>query len=134
MTLKNLGSFLAAALLALAAGDAWGQPVYNAPPMPPGTSVLGGYASLAVTADSARVALPASCPAMCALTVSNRGDKDAFFALGGSGVKATTSSTPVRAGKSLAFWVGTNTHIAAIAGDADSTSLDLYQGNGPVAP
>lgn len=121
---------LLAALLVLGADAALAQVT---PPSPPGYALLGGYAPLAVTASSARVALPANTTAYGAVTVVNYGTKDAFVALGNSSVAATTSSIPIRAGKHLTLKIGAATNLAAICGGADTTTLDLYQGNGPVS-
>ena len=123
---KKFGAFFVAFLLAAAAGDAMGQ----APPQPPAVAALGGFKTLAVTASSARTALPAS-SAFNAITVVNSGDKDAFIAQGGSTVVAATSGIKVAAGKHITIFV-TGTYLAAICGGADSSSLDIYQANGPV--
>ncbi len=128
--MKKILSFLTAGLLALGltAGLAFAQ----VPPQPPGVAALGGQTSLAVTATTGRVALPAACPAFCAITVYNAGDKTAFVKLGSSTVTAATTDTAVPAGLALVIWVASNTYIAGITGGADTTTLYIYQGNGPV--
>lgn len=116
---------LLAAALAFAAAPALAQ-------VPPSAPVIGATINAqAVTASTSRAALPASA-AYNALTINNYGVKDAFIALGGTTVTATTSSIPVRAGKHITIYQGTAVDIAAICGGSDTTTLDIYQATGPV--
>jgi hypothetical protein len=119
--------------LLIAAGFASSPAFGQAPPNVPAFSVLGGYKALSVTATTGNAVLPVvPATAFSALTIYNSGTKDAFFALGGSTVTATTSSIKIGAGVALTFWVGSNTYVAAICGGSDSTTLDLYQASGPL--
>ena len=120
-------------------GALCGAPAAADPPTPAPASVLGGSAALAVTASSGRVALPADASTYGAITIYNHGTKDAYFAMGDSTVAATTSSTLIAAGTAIVVYawlpnatMTVPTHIAAICGGADSTSLAIYQANGPV--
>jgi len=104
-----------------------------APPQPPGTPALAGFVTVSVTnSASAGAALPGSTQAFPALTLKNSGTKDAFCAFGGSGVAATTSSTPIRSGDHVNMWAGTGTYVSCITGGTDTTTVTVYQANGPV--
>lgn len=104
-----------------------------APPSPPPFAVLSGTLNaVSVTNTSAATALPSSVASATAITVLNNGTKDAFVALGGSSVSATTSSTVVHPGIPVVLYIGSSTYIAAITGGSDTTTLTVYQGNGPV--
>lgn len=115
--------------LAFIAVPAIAQAVPDVPP----TAVIGPvYNAVAVSASSSRTALTGTA-AYRSITINNYGVKDAFVALGGTTVTATTSSIPVRAGKHITIWQGTAVDIAAICGGSDSTTLDIYQATGPVS-
>lgn len=103
----------------------------SAPPTPLPPSVLAGTVPLSVSNSSSRVALPASIIPFNAITVFNAGTKTAYFAQGGSSVVATTSSTPLDPGQTLTIWVS-GTYVAAITGGSDTTTLRVYQANGPL--
>lgn len=132
-----LKRFIAALGLALALlAPAYAQMA----PTSAGYSSLGGQVVISATTSSSNVALPASTIAFPAVTVFNKGSNDAYVALGGSGVTATTSSVVVVAGTSYTFWVnspgsgvagGPNTYIAAITASGSAT-LVVYQASGPV--
>lgn len=128
--------FAAAALAALAILGAQPRPAEAQPPTPPPYSVLGGYTSISASSSSSRVTLPASTGTYGAITLFNAGDKDAYFAVGGSTVVATTSPTGVgagkiSAGKSLTIWAN-GTHVAAITSGADTTTVQIFQATGPI--
>lgn len=118
--------FLPLALLALSSDLAMAQPS-----TPPGVATLAGTATLAVSATSARVPLPAAAVPFNAITIVNTGTKDAFIVQGGATVAATTSAPFLRAGKRITIAV-TGSYVAAICGGSDSTTLDIYQANGAV--
>lgn len=105
----------------------------GAPPQPLPASVLCAtcQTSLSVTNSSSRVALPSTSPPYNTLTVYNSGIKDAYFVQGGSSVTATTSNVRVPAGSSVTVWVS-DTYVAAITSGADTTTLLIYQSNGPL--
>lgn len=124
---------LTAFALAVWASVAFAQ----APPTPLPSSVIAGFTTLSASNVSGRVALPAASNPYRALTIYNTGTKDAYFALGGSTVVATTSSYKISAGTTLtvdAMIPGTPatmaTYVAAITGGSDTTSLSIYQANG----
>lgn len=109
------------------------DPAHAQPPQTIGAAVVYGGPTLSASNSSSRVALPTTNPPGNALTIWNSGAKDAFYVLGTSTVTATTSGIPVRAGSVITVWAGTaNTHLAAITGGADTTTLQLYQSNGPL--
>lgn len=100
------------------------SPVYAQVASPPSTAVQGASATLAVTAASARVALPSSITTYPVVFVINNGTKDAFVKLGTSSVTAATTDLAIPAGHAMALVAsGTVTNIAAICGGSDSTSL-----------
>jgi hypothetical protein len=103
-----------------------------APPQPAPVSVLAGQTSLSVTNASARVVLPSTAASAISITILNSGTKDAYFAQGGSSVTATTASTLIKAGSQLTVWVS-GTYVAAITGGSDTTTLIVYQANGPLS-
>lgn len=102
------------------------------PTAPPPNSVQGLEVTLAVTATSGRAQLPSSIATFPVVLVVNTGAKDAFVRFGTVTSVAVVTDLPIRAGHALALYTsGTGTYLAAICGGADSTSLDLYQFNGP---
>lgn len=119
--------FLAALLLAPLPALA-----QNGPPTPAPFSVLAGQVTLAVTASSGRVALPSTATYADAITIYNSGPKNAFFKFGNSSVLATTAGIELDAGKHLTVFSGNQTNLAAICGGADTTTLVIYQANGPI--
>src|ERR1700685_3049155 len=113
--MKHIGRLLLLAALV------WAAPAVaqNPPPQAPSFSVLGGYVPISVTSTSAPTALPAALVPFNAVTVYNTGSKDAYFALGGSTVAATTASTKVTAGTFLTVWTS-GAYIATITGGSDT--------------
>ena len=103
----------------------------NAPPTPAPTSVVAGQVALSVTTSSARVALPSAADSAGAITIYNKGTADAYYALGSSSVTATTASIQIPASTFVTVWRGTSTFLAAITASS-STSLVIYQANGPI--
>lgn len=111
----------------------------NAPTPAPYAS-LGGAPVLAVSGTSSNVPLPASTNAFGALTIYNKGTTDAYYALGGSSVVATSTgictlfqpSCIVPAGTSITVWVNGNSYLAAITATG-TTTLVIYQASGPVS-
>lgn len=127
--MKKLLAFVVLALIELAALDARAQTI----PTPAAPGVLGGYAPLPVTDASARVALPVALVPFGAVTIFNNGSDDAYWVAGDSGVVATTAGNLIPAGKHYTIWLTgltPPTHIAAIAGAADTTTLGIYQSTG----
>ena len=99
----------------------------------PNVSVLAGHATLAVTAVTGNVALPAVAGSVGAITLYNAGTSACYFALGADDtVVATTSSTPLYPGQKLTCWFGSNTYLSAICGGSDTTTVAAYVGNGPL--
>jgi len=136
--MKKLLGLALAGLLTLVAGNVAAQT-----PTPPPYSILGGSVPLAVTNSSANVALPASTTPYGAITVYNSGSVDAYIALGGNAVVATTGGTCtaaggpgpsclVRGGSAITIWAGSSTYVAAIT-SASTTTLTIYQASGPVS-
>lgn len=101
------------------------------PPSPSPVSVIQGYASLAASNSSARVALPVGNPPGPAITIMNSGAVDAFVRLGGSSVTAATTDVKIKAGSAFSMWIGSNTNLAAITASG-STTIDVWQANGPI--
>ncbi len=94
---------------------------------PAGFTPNGNYASLAVTAVTGNVALPAG----TSVAVANTGSQTAFVNLGTSNaVTATTANIPVGGGQTIAFTVGSNTYLAGIANTGLTTNLTLAGGAG----
>lgn len=126
--MKLVLSFLA--LLAFAAGPAFAQ---GAPPTPLPASVLCAtcQTSLSVTNSSSRVILPSTNPSYNAITLYNSGSKDAYFVQGDSTAVATTANVDIPAGSHVTVWVS-GTYVAAITGGSDTTTLKIYQANGPI--
>lgn len=123
-----MNKFLAGLLaLALMASSAVAQA-----PSPGPVAVLAGQVPLNLTNASARVALPSTAVSASAITVYNKGTKDAYFALGSVTVTATTASTQIAAGTAVTLWKSSNTYLAGITSGADTTSLVIYQATGPV--
>lgn len=106
----------------------------QAPPTPQGTSVVQGNIVIAVTNTGETSALPATASAASgALTYYNSGTKDAFCtpvsAIGGV---ATTASLKIPAGTYLTAWnINYYSFASCITGGSDTTSVTIYQGNGP---
>lgn len=112
-------------------------PAHAQTPSTPGSqSILGGYATLAVTTASARVALPAATKTFPVIIVLNDGTGEAFVQFGNASVVATTSSVAIPPGATQKFWVtgpvwqtSPASFIAAIG--AATTTLRISQQNGP---
>lgn len=111
----------------------------NAPPTPAPVSVLTGGIPISVGSSSAATALPSTAVGATAITLYNSGDADLSFALGGSTVTASlTGACAGSAGPNcdlpahtrITIYRGTATYIATIS--ASSTSLVVFQGNGPL--
>lgn len=85
-----------------------------------------GNASLSVTTSSDRVALPSVGPTAL---LTNAGDVPIYVEFGDGSVTATVSDTPISSGQSIAFDVGSATHVAAITGSGTST-LTVTTGTG----
>lgn len=110
-------------------------------PTPPGYSAIAGNASISATTSSSRVALPSASATFGAITVYNNGAVGAYFAIGSSTVVAATSGSCVTGtltscylppSSHITVWAGPGvTHIAGITGSG-STTLVVYQANGPV--
>lgn len=125
--MKNISILIFA--LGLLAAPAMAAPPANVP----ATAVLGSsHPSVAVTATSAPLVLKNSA-AYQAMTISNYGTKDVYFALGGASVVATTSSNPLRAGKHITVWINGNADVAFICGGTDTSTVDVYEASGPVS-
>jgi hypothetical protein len=120
-------------MLALAGGALIASAGLAAPPPdPPPSSVIAPTSTpLAVSSSSSNVALPASAP-YSTVYVFNEGTVEAFIALGGNSVVATTTGIAVPAGTGLSLWAGSNTYLAAITASS-TTTLRIMQANGPVA-
>lgn len=118
--------FLAAIFMAQAA-------VALTPPSPAPVSVLNGGLPLAVTSTAAHVALPSTALSSIGISVCNDGSKDAYFTWGTSSTNATTSSPIIRAGRCI-IGIFTNgaTYVSGITAGSDTSSLTVYQGNGPI--
>lgn len=121
----------------------WGLNLYGLvhaatpPPAPPvATSCDSCSASLSVTATTGRVALPvnvANQPSLYAVSILNTGSKDAYYKLGDVTVTAVTTNTLVPAnGPAIVVYVNGATYLAAITGGSDTTTLKIWQGNGPM--
>lgn len=103
------------------------------PPSPPPVSVLGGYKEIAATSSTSRVQLPGTVATFNTVTIYNPGTVDAYFAVGGSTVVATTTPSAagtgrVAAGRSVTIWASGN-YVAAITASS-ATTLQIYQSNG----
>jgi hypothetical protein len=110
--------------------------LHAAPPTPLPSSVVCNTCStsLAVTASSARVALPTSTVAANTALVYNAGTKDLWFAQGDATVTATASTSTsvyLPAGSHQTVWLS-GTYIAAITAGSDTTTLKIWQSNGPI--
>lgn len=127
---RFLYSMRLAAMLVLGLALCPGVAIAQAPPSPPPASVLSGQVSLAVTTSSARVALPSGSASANVITIYNQGGTDAYFALGSSSVVATTSSIYLPTTGHITIWSGNSAYVAAITA-AGSSTLKIYQGNGP---
>ncbi len=105
----------------------------SSPSQPLPSSVLCAtcQTTLAVTATSVRVALPSTNPSYGALTIYNAGSKDAYFIQGDVTAMATTANVRLPAGASITVWAS-GAYLAAITANTDTTTLYLYQANGPV--
>lgn len=122
-----------AALFALGLSvPAFAQP----PPTPQGTSVSQGNVVISVTNAGETSALPVT-PSLAsgALTYYNSGSKDAFCApVLTSGTLATTAALKIPAnGGYLTNW-NTNyyAYVSCVTGGSDTTSVTVYQSNGPL--
>lgn len=106
----------------------------QAPPAPPATAVVQGNIVIAVTNTGETTALPVTAGANSgALTYYNSGSKDAFCTpVATIGGVATTASLKIPATTYLTAW-NTNLYSFAscITGGSDTTSVTIYQGNGP---
>jgi hypothetical protein len=70
-------------------------------------------------------------PAGSSVAVANTGSQTAFVNFGAtSGVTATTSDIPVAGGQTIAFTVGSNAYLAAIATAGAAANLTLIGGTG----
>lgn len=116
-------------LLTLVAFPAIGQ----TPPQPAPVSIIANQSvSLSATATSTNVALPSTNVNMIAVAVYNSGLKDALIKLGGATVTASTTDLRVPAGKTLEMFKGSSSYVSAITVTPDTTTLYIYQGNGPI--
>jgi hypothetical protein len=77
-----------------------------------------GTASLSVSNASSNVALAST---DTTLVLTNTGATNAFFKLGDSTVTATTSDTPILAGRTVVLNIGSSTYIAAITASSTTT-------------
>lgn len=103
----------------------------QAPQSPPPAAAQGLAATLAVTAASARVALPSSVATFPVVLVINNGTKDAFVRFGTVASVAVVTDIPVPTGHAVALVTsGANIYLAAICGGTDTTSLYVVQFNG----
>jgi hypothetical protein len=111
-----------------AAGNCAG-PVSATNPMPvsgiTGFQPTPAYTSLSVSTTSSAVALPLG----TMVVVYNTGFNTAFVTLGNSSAAATTSNDMISPNGWMAFAVGSNTFLAAIAGSG-TTTLSLSGGSG----
>ena len=111
-----------------AAGNC-GGPVSATNPMPvsgfTGFQPTPAYTSLSVSTTSSAVALPLG----TMVVVYNTGFNTAFVTLGNSSAAATTSNDIIPPNGWMAFAVGPNTFLAAIAGSG-TTTLTLSGGSG----
>lgn len=95
----------------------------------PFTFIPGSGVSLSVTSSSARVAL--STADSNQLLIANPGNATFYFKTGDSTVTATTADCPALAGAQ--FLVSRNpshTHVAAICGGSDTSTLLAGNANG----
>lgn len=134
--MKRLLALSAGLLIALGGGAAAQVP----PAMPAPFSSLGSAFTLAASGTSASAQLPASTAAFGAITIYNKGTTDAYYALGGSSVVATSTgsciltgpSCIVPAGTSITVWVNGNGYIAAVTASS-TTTLIVYQASGAIS-
>lgn len=107
-----------------------------APPTPPGASILNAWTSLAPTATSSNVLLPASASTAPVVTIFNDSTLEAFVLMGTTNaVVAAANSVPIPPNRGLSLYVGANTYIAGIspgAGTVAAGALRILQGNGPI--
>jgi hypothetical protein len=103
----------------------------SSPPSPPPVAIVGGNASLAVTAASARVILPVDTTIYPAVLLLNDGAAELFWKAGDSSVVATAANFPLPPGDVIQVWLGNATNIAAITSSGTST-LRVIQANGAV--
>jgi hypothetical protein len=75
--------------------------------------------------------LPSTNPSYGALTIYNAGSKDAYFLQGDVTAIATTGAVRLPAGATVTVWAS-GIYLAAITAGTDTTTLYLYQANGPV--
>lgn len=131
--MKNLRRALAGAWFGLVAALTPAAAQTNLPASG-GAPVLCGFAKLAVTGSTGNVALPAVGAGCTALTVYNDGAQEAFWNVGATvAVTATTSSTPIPAGKSIVVYINPALikYGAAITSTSTTTLLFML-GSGPV--
>ncbi len=127
MMLRVLGALCALALLIASPARADGPPV----PVPVSVLCPTCQTSLAVTNASARVANPSTSPPYNTLTIYNSGAKDAYINQGDVTATATTSNARLPAGAVMTIWAS-GTYVAAITGGSDTTTLLIWQSNGPI--
>lgn len=126
--MKLLARLLAVVALLVTAA----LPAYAAgPPEPLPVSVIVGQVNLSVTSTSSRVAFSSTAPTANAVTIYNAGAKDAFYKMGTSSVTALTTDKRIPAGTWISDWIS-STYIAAISSGSDTTTLRIYQANGPI--
>jgi len=126
-----LKKLLAAALFLLAIPAAAQQL-----PIPPTAALAPGVQpviNVTNATGTAPVQLPASTVPYPAVTLLNSGNKDAYCALGGPGVVATTSSPPLRAGTSLPLLAQGNGYVACVTASTDTTTVTVYQATGALS-
>lgn len=88
-----------------------------------------GFVDLSATDVSSTATLAGTGVGLIVL-VTNQGPAVAYVALGTSSVVATTSSTPLQPGDSLALPQGTSTTAAAITGSGLAATLVVTSGSG----
>ena len=116
-------------LMGCSAASNCAGPVSATNPMPvsgiTGFQPTPAYTSLSVSTTSSAVALPLG----TMVVVYNTGFNTAFVTLGNSSAAATTSNDIIPPNGWMAFAVGSNTFLAAIAGSG-TTTLTLSGGSG----
>lgn len=95
-----------------------------------GFAPSGVFATLAVTASNASVALPTNTGTV---SVTNKGASTVYVNLTVGAGTATTSSQAILSGATAGFTVGSNTFINAIADTSNTSSLSIAGGTGLVS-
>lgn len=126
--MKRILALVCALALLFSASEAVAQ---SGPPQPLPASVLVGFTAMSVTSTSSRFAYTSVTSPFNAITIYNAGTKDAYIQQGDVTAVATTSNARVPAGAAVTIWAS-GAYLAAITGGSDTTTLYVYQANGPI--